>query len=84
MPANFHDSLSYDATHAYLNLDLTFTTPAAGTLNGNQNNVANALINSFNTTGGIPPDIRDAIGAGLSQAVRRDRDRIAAGARSTP
>ena len=51
---NFHDSLSYDATHAYLNLDLTFTTPAAGTLNGNQNNVANALIHSFNTTGGIP------------------------------
>ena len=28
LPANFHDSLSYDATHAYLNLDLTFTTPA--------------------------------------------------------
>ena len=38
------DSLSYDATHAYLNLVLNFTTPASGTLNGNQNNVADALI----------------------------------------
>jgi len=68
LPANFHDSLSYDATHAYLNLDLTFTTPASGTINGNQNNVANALINYFNTTGGIPIMFATLSAPALSQA----------------
>ncbi len=68
IPANFHDSLSYDATHAYLNLDLTFTTPATGTINGNQNNVANALINFFNTTGGIPLTFATLSAPALSQA----------------
>jgi hypothetical protein len=28
LPANFTDTLSYDATHAYLNLALAFQTPA--------------------------------------------------------
>ena len=79
IPPNFHDSLSYDATHAYLNLDLTFTTPAAGTINGNQNNVANALINFFNTHRRHSPDIRDAVGACPVASRWRDRDRIAAG-----
>ncbi len=68
LPANFHDSLSYDATHAYLNLDLNFATPAPGGLNGNQNNVANALINSFNSTGGIPVAFCSLNANGLSQA----------------
>ena len=66
--ANFHDSLSYDATHAYLNLDLTFTTPSANTLSGNQNNVANALINFFNSTGGIPLTFATLSAPALSQA----------------
>ena len=66
--ANFHDSLSYDATHVYLNLDLTFTTPAAGTINGNQNNVANALIHSFNSNGGIPLTFATLSAPALSQA----------------
>jgi hypothetical protein len=68
LPANFHDLLSYAAAHAYLNLDLNFSTPATGTLNGNQNNVANALINYFNTTGGIPLVFGALNGNGLSQA----------------
>ncbi|MBR1230631.1 autotransporter domain-containing protein [Bradyrhizobium sp. AUGA SZCCT0182] len=68
LPSNFHDSLSYDTTHAYLNLDLTFTTPAAGTINGNQNNVANALITYFNTTGGIPLVFATLSAGSLSQA----------------
>src|ERR1700730_5501705 len=68
LPANFHDSLRYDATHAYLNLDLNFSTPAANTLNGNQNNVANALINFFDTTGGIPMVFAALNANGLSQA----------------
>jgi uncharacterized protein with beta-barrel porin domain len=54
LPSNFHDSLSYDATDVYLDLTLNFETPPATSLNGNQNNVANALIDYFNTTGGIP------------------------------
>jgi autotransporter-associated beta strand protein len=67
-PANFHDTLSYDATHAYLDLILTFTTPTPGGLNGNQNNVANALINFFNTTGGIPMAFATLNANALSQA----------------
>jgi autotransporter-associated beta strand protein len=39
LPANTTDTLSYDGTHAYLNLGLAFS----GGLNQNQQNVANAL-----------------------------------------
>jgi autotransporter-associated beta strand protein len=66
LPANIHNTLSYDATHAYLNLDLNFTT-ASGT-NGNQNNVANGLINYFNSNGGIPLIFATLSPSGLSQA----------------
>ena len=52
LPANFHDTLSYDATHAYLNLILNFAIP--GGLNGNQQAVGNALTNFFNANGSIP------------------------------
>jgi uncharacterized protein with beta-barrel porin domain len=68
LPANFHDTLSYDATHAYLNLSLNFTTPAPGGLSGNQNNVANALINFLDTTGLIPLVFASLNANGLSQA----------------
>jgi uncharacterized protein with beta-barrel porin domain len=64
---NFRDTLSYDTTHAYLNLILSFTTPAPGGLNGNQNNVANALTNFFNSTGGIPAAFFSLNAGGLSQ-----------------
>jgi len=72
LPANFTDTLSYDATHAYLNLTLSFIPPSTpnfgGGLSGNQNNVANALINFFNTTGGIPTVFSTLNANGLSQA----------------
>jgi uncharacterized protein with beta-barrel porin domain len=68
LPASFTDTLSYDTTHAYLNLSLSFTTPAPGGLNGNQNNVANALINYFNTNGSIPLVFSGLTANGLSQA----------------
>jgi uncharacterized protein with beta-barrel porin domain len=68
LPANFRDTLSYDATHAYLNLILNFTTPAPGGLNGNQQAVANALINFFNSTGGIPAAFSSLNAGGLTQA----------------
>jgi uncharacterized protein with beta-barrel porin domain len=66
LPTNFHTSLSYDTNNAYLNLLLNFAIP--GGLNGNQQNVGNALTNFFNTTGGIPIVFGALTPAGLTQA----------------
>jgi uncharacterized protein with beta-barrel porin domain len=66
LPANFSTSLSYDANDAFLNLTLSFAIP--GGLNGNQQNVGNALTNFFNTTGGIPMVYASLSPGGLSQA----------------
>jgi uncharacterized protein with beta-barrel porin domain len=72
LPANFSSSLSYDSHDAFLNLTLNFTPPSApnfgGGLNGNQQNVANTLVNFFNTTGGIPLVFGTLSPAGLTQA----------------
>jgi autotransporter-associated beta strand protein len=71
LPANFKTSLSYDAKDVFLNLALNFTPPTApglgSGLNGNQQNVANALTNFFNTTGGIPLVFGTLTPAGLTQ-----------------
>jgi len=66
LPSNFHTTLSYDATHAYLNLILNFGIP--GNINGNQQSVGNGLTNFFNSTGGIPLVFSALTPAGLSQA----------------
>jgi autotransporter-associated beta strand protein len=66
-PANLHSTLSYDATHAYLNLVLNFVPPGGG-LTGNQNGVGNAIVNFFNTNGGIPLVYSGLTPAGLTQA----------------
>jgi autotransporter-associated beta strand protein len=66
VPANFTSTLSYDANNAYLDLALNFVTPSG--LNVNQQNVANALTNFFNTTGGIPAAFASLSRAGLTQA----------------
>ncbi|MDP3158811.1 MAG: autotransporter domain-containing protein, partial [Reyranella sp.] len=66
LPSNFHTTLSYDPTRAYLNLALNFGIP--GGLNGNQQGVGNALTNFFNTTGGIPMAFGSLTPTGLSQA----------------
>jgi autotransporter-associated beta strand protein len=71
LPANFTTSLGYDPTHAYLNLTLNYVPPLAPTFapfTPNQRNVANALINSFNTAGGIPLVFGALTPAGLTQA----------------
>ena len=47
---NLNPTLSYDTNNVYLNFALNY----GGGLNVNQQNVANALTNFFNTTGGIP------------------------------
>lgn len=57
LPANFTTALGYDANNAYLNLTLNYmpSAPDYGRgLSTNQQNVANALIGSFNANGGIP------------------------------
>jgi uncharacterized protein with beta-barrel porin domain len=63
LPSDFQGILTYDANHAFLNLTLGF----AG-LNGNQQQVGNALINSFNANGTIPLTFGSLTPAGLSQA----------------
>ncbi|MDO8396184.1 MAG: autotransporter domain-containing protein [Bradyrhizobium sp.] len=68
LPSNFHTELSYDATHAYLNLILTFVAPPGSGLSGNQQNVGNAIINSFNANGGISLTYSGLTAAGLTQA----------------
>ncbi|OKO77073.1 hypothetical protein AC630_21500 [Bradyrhizobium sp. AS23.2] len=73
LPANFSTGLSYDATHAYLDLSLNYApggaVPNFGSgLSGNQQAVANALVNSFNANGGIPLVYGALNPAGLTQA----------------
>ena len=82
LPSNVSASLSYDANDAFLNLTLNFVPPSApnfgGGLNGNQQNVANALTNFFNPTGGIPLVFSDADAGGTDAGLGRGRDRLAA------
>ena len=65
LPGGFTSSLSYDANDVFLNLKLSFTPPVA--MNANQQNVANALVNFFNSTGGIPIVFGTLTSAGLTQ-----------------
>ncbi|WP_155765320.1 autotransporter domain-containing protein [Mesorhizobium erdmanii] len=68
IPLSLSQTVSYDpeGTSIYLNTELNFVLP--GGLNGNQQSVANALTDYFDSTGGIPVAFA-ALGAdGLSQA----------------
>jgi uncharacterized protein with beta-barrel porin domain len=67
LPSNFSASLSYDAHDAYLNLTLNFIPPPGTGLNQNQQNVANAIVNYFNTHGSIPLVFGGLTAAGLTQ-----------------
>jgi autotransporter-associated beta strand protein len=66
LPSGFHSSLSYDSSHAYLDLSLNFA--AVSGLSGNQQSVGNALTNFFNSTGSIPILFGALTPAGLTQA----------------
>jgi autotransporter-associated beta strand protein len=76
LPSGFKTSLSYDTQNAFLDLALNFVPPPPGPsapnfgagLNVNQQNVGNALINFFNTSGGIPMVFGSLTPAGLTQA----------------
>jgi uncharacterized protein with beta-barrel porin domain len=65
LPTGASDALSYDANNVYLNLTAAFTNYTG--LNINQQNVANALTNFFNTTGGIPSAFFGLSPGGLTQ-----------------
>jgi uncharacterized protein with beta-barrel porin domain len=65
LPAGATDSLSYTANGVFLNLTAPFAVFTG--LNTNQQNVANALTNFFNTTGGIPAQFFGVTPGGLSQ-----------------
>jgi hypothetical protein len=68
LPSGFSTSLSYDPNHVFLNLTLNFVPPNfGGGLNKNQQNVANTLINFFNSTGGIPLVFGSLTPTGLTQ-----------------
>jgi YVTN family beta-propeller protein/autotransporter-associated beta strand protein len=66
LPAGASDSLSYDADHVYLNLQAGFA--QYPNLTVNQQNVANALINYFNTSGSLPAAFLALDPAGLTQS----------------
>jgi autotransporter-associated beta strand protein len=66
VPSGFQTSLSYDPNNVFLNLD--FVVAKYPGLNANQQNVANALANSFNTTGGISAVFGALTPGGLAQA----------------
>lgn len=72
LPANFRSALAYDANNAYLDLTLAFIPPNApdygSGLSRNQQQVAGALVNSFNVAGGIPTTLGTLKPGGLSQA----------------
>ena len=67
LPSGFHTSLSYDDTHAYLDLKLNFVPPPGTGLSGNQQNVADAIVGYFDTNGGIPLVFGGLTPAGLTQ-----------------
>src|SRR5258708_32333880 len=82
LPANFSSSLSYDANNAFLNLTLNFTpgpsAPNFGSgLNVNQQNVANALTNFFNASGGVPLVVGALTPAGPPASLGGERPRAA-------
>ena len=66
LPQNFKSALAADGNNAYLDLKLNFVVPSG--LNVNQHNVANTLVNSFNSNGGIPLAFGALDPRGLSQA----------------
>jgi uncharacterized protein with beta-barrel porin domain len=65
IPNGFKASLSYDAKDVFLNLDIVLAKYSG--LSTNQQNVANALTNFFNATGGIPAVFGTLTPGGLTQ-----------------
>jgi autotransporter-associated beta strand protein len=64
-PTALTPNLSYNANDVFLNLTLNYN--LLGSLNGNQQNVGNALANFFNANGSIPSTFTTLSPAALSQ-----------------
>jgi hypothetical protein len=62
LPGGFADSLSYSGNSVFLNLTATLGALSAGGLNQNQQNVATALNNFFNSGGALPPNFVNVFG----------------------
>lgn len=67
LPSGFHTSLSYDPTHAYMNLQLNFVPPSGTDFSDNQQNVGDAIVDYFDTTGNVPIVFGGLTPAGLTQ-----------------
>ncbi|MGY3454388.1 autotransporter domain-containing protein [Bradyrhizobium sp. USDA 4353] len=67
LPATFATSLSYDATHAFIDLALAFVPPSGSGFNANQQGVGNTIVNYFNKEGRIPRAFGGLTAAGLTQ-----------------
>jgi T5SS/PEP-CTERM-associated repeat protein/autotransporter-associated beta strand protein len=67
LPPGFKSSLSYDPTHAYLNLAISFVAPPGSGFSGNQQGVADAITGFFNSNGSIPLVFGGLTPAGLTQ-----------------
>ena len=65
LPATLPGTLSYDANNVLLNLSLNYG--ALGSLNTNQQNVANVLSSFFNANGSIPVSFATLTSSALSQ-----------------
>ncbi len=67
LPSGFRTVLSYDASHVYLDLALAFVPPRGGSFSDNQSNVGHAIVNYFNSNGGIPLAFGSLNPQGLTQ-----------------
>ena len=62
LPVGFTDNLSYSGNAVFLNLTAALGALSTGGLNANQQNVANALNNFFNSGGTLPPNFVGVFG----------------------
>jgi autotransporter-associated beta strand protein len=67
LPSGFTSSLSYDGTHAFLDLALNFVPPPGSGLSTNQQNVGNAIVSFFNRNGSTPIVFGSLTPSGLTQ-----------------
>jgi uncharacterized protein with beta-barrel porin domain len=66
--ASLQSTLTYDLNDVFLNVKLIFVPPPNGGFSINQQNVANTLVNFFNSTGSIPAAFAGLNAAGLTIA----------------
>ena len=83
LPAGFSDGLSYGGNAAFLNLTANLGALETGGLNQNQQNVATALNNFFNSGGALPPNFVSVFGltnGSLANALTQLDGEVATGA----